>query len=143
MESTSRFCQNFMGDSCKLILSIRWRSNLHIMHGCLLSGTMGCTHSYYVYTHTTLTHAHTTVTLVVWADLSCSIDSTSSFSLVWSKQGALTEISVFVWILFAHLFSSTCACCSHFTPLEKVVRALCPSNSFRIHDPDSCLFFPL
>lgn len=61
------------------------RSNLCIMHGCLLSCTMGHTHT------------HTTVTLIVWADLSCSIDSTSSFSLVWSKQGALTERSVFVW----------------------------------------------
>lgn len=35
-------------------------------------------------------------------------------------------------------------CCSRRrrrAPLEKVVRPLCPSNSFRIHDPDSCLFF--
>lgn len=90
-------------------------------------------------THVHYVHTQTTVTLMVRADLSCSIDSNRSFSLVRGERGGASYLFDAVCTL---VFIHVRACCSRRrAPLEKVVRPLCLWNSFRIHDPDSCLFF--
>lgn len=106
------------------------RSNLCIMHGCLLSCMMGHTH-----THTRHSHLDS----MGWLKLQYWFNQQLLSGL--EQTGGTHRALRICLMLFAHLFSSTCVCCSHCDPLEKVVRPLCPSNSFRIHDPDSCLFF--
>ena len=102
-----RVCRNFMGDSHELILSMRWWSNLCIKHGCLLSCTMGHTHTstYYLCIHTHTHHSH--LDGMGWLKLQYWFNQQLLSCL--AQTGGTHRALRICLMLFAHLFSSTCA----------------------------------